>query len=70
MGALPMAFRNLPADAFPFTMEAYDCDTLKVLYSYRVEGPGVMKIPPKPENVARVGIRMAFANGETIDHQP
>lgn len=45
----PMAFHDLPADSFPFTMELLDAATREVRWSVRVDGPGATKVPARNE---------------------
>ena len=49
MTPLPVKFRDLPADAFPFTMELLDAETREVRWSVRVDGPGATKVPGRNE---------------------
>ena len=42
----PTAFHDLPADAFPFTIEFFRADTKEVVHTIRVEGPGMVEVPP------------------------
>jgi hypothetical protein len=41
----PFAFHNLPAEAFPFTIELLDAGTRKVVWTATVDGPGVVAVP-------------------------
>lgn len=44
---LPVAFHDLPAELFPFTVEYLDADSKQVVESTTVEGPGAIQIPGK-----------------------
>jgi hypothetical protein len=59
-------YTDLPASAFPFTLELLDAKTRKVRWSTTVPGPGVVKVPSKDEiNGGRAVIaRVSFADGE------
>lgn len=70
MTDLPVKFRDLPADAFPFTIELYDVDTREVYETIEVAGPGATRINPKPAHVRLAGSRIRFANGEVTEHEP
>lgn len=39
------AYADLPADAFPFTVEFLRTDTGEVVHTIRVEGPGALAVP-------------------------
>lgn len=66
---LPTVFRDLPADAFPFDIEMYDMDTKEVYETIHVEGPGAVKINPKPAHVRLAGSRVRFGNGQVVEGQ-
>jgi hypothetical protein len=42
---LPVAFKDLPAAAFPFTIELLNADTREVVWTVTVDGPGVITVP-------------------------
>lgn len=42
---VPVAFHDLPADAFPFDVVLVDEDTDEVLWQFTVEGPGAIEVP-------------------------
>lgn len=66
MSDLPVKFRDLPADCFPFTMEFYDVDTKEIYEVIHVDGPGATKINPKPAHVGRAGVKVRYANGKVV----
>ena len=44
-----IAFRDLPAGCFPFTVEYYETGTDRLLHTTEVTGPGSMRVPGKKE---------------------
>jgi hypothetical protein len=56
-----LPFYDLPAHAFPFTIEYIDDDTGEVLERVDVEGPGVTYIPSFPGRF--VAVRIVGAGG-------
>lgn len=59
----PVAFHDLPADHFPFTMTAYAPDGSVVWEETVKEAPVILEIPGTgPGSVERVEVR--YANGE------
>lgn len=66
----PTAFSDLPASAFPFTVEfhkrppAGSSDPVHVI---TVTGPGVVEIPALGWPT---WVRIRYANGRTVDHEP
>ena len=65
MPDLPVAFRDLPADLFPLTMQLLDAETREVRWEQVIRGPGPLRIPSRAEiNSGRVLIaRITFADG-------
>lgn len=60
---LPVAFHDLPAENFPFTVEFFRGDEL--VHTIRVEGPGGIYIPPLG-GVTRT--RMICDNGDVGEY--
>lgn len=63
------AFHDLPADAFPLTMRAFDAQGAEV-WTETVTGPGALFIPPLADTHGPVRIRVEFANGEVQEGEP
>ena len=64
MAANDVAFADLPADCFPFTVELLDHATRDVLWSQTGDGPGAMRVPSAAElGAERVAARVTFADG-------
>ena len=68
--SLPTVFRDLPASAYPFTIEMLDKDTREVYETIYVEGPGAVKINPKPAHVRVAGTRITLGTGHVEEHFP
>jgi hypothetical protein len=66
---LPVAFRDLPARAYPFVVE-YFTTTGAVVHTERVEGPGVMKVPGLSGLFGPIGVRVTYASGEVVETPP
>lgn len=58
----PMAFHDLPASMFPFTIEYLNAKGV-VLRTETVEGPGVMEVPGLAQFYGPITIRVTHANG-------
>lgn len=65
---LPVLFRDLPAACYPFQVEFFDVDTGDVYETVRVEGPGMLRINPKPAHVRRAGTRISYGDGVVVSH--
>jgi hypothetical protein len=67
MTDLPVAFRDLPAEAFPFTVQLLDAGTREVRWEQVVEGPCALRVPPRHEvNDGRMLVsRIVYADGRT-----
>lgn len=63
------AFRDLPADAYPFTVEYLNAKGVVVRTEY-VEGPGMMEVPPLHNLFGPISVRITFANGDTHTEGP
>lgn len=64
------AFSDLPAEAFPLTVEMLNRSGVAV-WSVVIEGPGVVQIPPLAQFYGPVGCRVRFADGEqTLEPPP
>jgi hypothetical protein len=59
---VPWACHDLPATAFPFTIELVDVDSGEVAWSFHVTGPGAIEIPPV-EAPRVVQARIRYADG-------
>jgi hypothetical protein len=72
MGEHPSAFHDLPASAFPFTMELLDAETREVRWSQRVTGPAAVRVPSRDEinNGKPLASRVTFADGEVVETEP
>jgi hypothetical protein len=62
------AFHDLPAEAFPMTIEFWDDDTGELLESMRIEGPGTAEV--RSWAPRRVRVRAMFANGRVESAGP
>lgn len=63
------AFRDLPADAYPFKIEFYDLAGT-VVHVIEVPGPGVTEIPGLAKDHGPVGVRITLATGEVLVEEP
>lgn len=55
----PSAFRDLPAEAFPFRVEFYREDSGEVVHRIDVTGPGAVEVPPLGRELGvRIGARV------------
>lgn len=64
----PLAYKSVPEDAFPFTIELIDYDTDETVWSLTVEGPRAIEIPSMRPRVCKA--RVTFATGETQEQEP
>lgn len=55
-------FRDIPADAFPFTIRAFD-KRGELVWSETVEQPGAVYVPPLSKEHGPVTIEVEFADG-------
>jgi hypothetical protein len=63
-GALPVKSADLPASAFPLTVEVLDAETREVVWSATADGPGAMRIPGPDELGPRPkAARVTYADG-------
>jgi hypothetical protein len=63
---LQTKFRDLPADAYPFRIEATGQESGETLWTEDVLGPGVLQVPPLVKMHGEpVTIRVTFATGES-----
>lgn len=64
MADLPVAFRDLPAAAYPFTIRAFREDNGEKVWEETVDGPCALQVPAlrRIHGVA-VQIEIAFADG-------
>jgi hypothetical protein len=72
VAVLPVAFRDLPASAYPFTIEMLDAVTREVCWSVTAAAPGAVRIPGKHETNGGkpVACRVTFGNGEVSVAEP
>ncbi len=61
-----VAFADVPADAFPVSIEFIDRSG-KVVWSDVILGPGALPIPALAKDHGPVGVRMIFASGEVVE---
>lgn len=55
---------DLPAAAFPFTVELLDAETRDVLWQVAVTDPGALRVPGKAELGGRATtVRIKYADG-------
>lgn len=59
----PTAFTDLPANAFPVTLEYLNRHGI-VIRTEHIEGPGVMEVPPLATLYGPIGVRISYANGK------
>jgi hypothetical protein len=66
---LPVAFRDLPAEAFPFTVELLDAGTREVVWGpVTVGGPGALKVPGQDKTgPGRKIARITWADGTVAE---
>lgn len=63
-----IAFHDLSPESFPFTIEFFRVDTLEVVHTIEVLGPGAVHVPPLANQLGvRVGVRMHFADGHSVE---
>lgn len=65
----PTAFHDLPADAFPLTLEFLNRHGV-LIRTERVDGPGVSEIPGLAPLYGPIAVRLTFANGTTHTEPP
>lgn len=58
------AFADLPANAFPVTIEYYREGTDELVETQVIEGPGVLRVKGIDERGFRVDVKVIYANGE------
>ena len=62
----PVAFRDLPADHFPFTIRIVD-DELGVVWEETIKGPCALEVPGfGPERADKRCVTITYANRETV----
>lgn len=57
------AFRDLPADAFPFTVEFIARNTGEVVHSIHVDGPGALVVPALAGKHGPIDVRVVSPQG-------
>jgi len=61
-------FADLPAPAFPFTIELLDAATMRVVWEHTADGAGAVRIPAAAElGCERVESRVTFADGTVAE---
>lgn len=60
-----VAFGDLPADAFPFTIQFLRHDTREVVHSIYVDGPGAIAVPALKDKYGPIDVRMITPQGVT-----
>ena len=66
-----VAFRELPANAFPFTVEFFKVSDGDVIHTIVVNGPGMMQIPAIAKEIGEpVGTRTIFPDGQVQETIP
>jgi len=63
---VPFAARDLPASAFPFTIEFIAQRTGNVVHSITVSGPGAAAIPALKADHGLVDVRITYADGVVV----
>lgn len=58
-----VAFGDLPAEAFPFTIEFLRHDTREVVHSILVDGPGVIAVPALAGKHGPIDVRLVTPQG-------
>lgn len=59
-----VAFGDLPADAFPFTIEFFRHDTGEVVHTIHVPGPGAIAVPALAADVGvKIDVRIISPQG-------
>ena len=62
--AKPVAFHDLPAEAFPLTMRAYRIDNDRLVWEQTLDGPGAVEIPPlKQQEGVEIYVAISYADG-------
>ena len=61
----PTAFHDLPASAFPVTIEYVQHTTGKVIRTEVIEGPGALQVPGLAALFGPIGVRMTWASGQS-----
>lgn len=65
------SYHDLPATAFPFTVQLVRADTQQVVWETRVSGPGVIHVPGM---AAELGVpvmaRLVLPDGHVIEEGP
>lgn len=63
------AFHDLPAGAFPFSIEFVNALGV-VVHSITVSGPGAVEIPGLRQRYGAVSVRLRFADGTVHEAGP
>jgi hypothetical protein len=63
-----ISFSDFPADCFPFTIELLDAGTREVVWSAKIDGPGMIRVPGSAELGPGPRIaRIRFADGTVVE---
>jgi hypothetical protein len=62
-----VAFRDLPADCYPFTVRARRESDGEIVWSRRVTGPCALQVPPLSAEHGPVYIQIYYADGDMVD---
>jgi hypothetical protein len=63
----PVAFRDLPLECYPFTIEFFNVFGVVVHTIGPVEGPAAIRIPPLGQTHGTVTCRITYATGEVVE---
>jgi hypothetical protein len=69
MSEKPTAFRDLPEESYPFTVEFFTADGT-VVHTIEVSGPGAIEVPALGTIYGPVGARAIYADGTVHVTQP
>ena len=71
MADLPFAFHDLPASAFPFTLQLIDAKTRRVRWRQKITGPAVIRVPSRHEvnDGKLLAARVVLADGSTVERE-
>jgi hypothetical protein len=72
MAEQPWAFHDLPADAFPVTLDLLDAASREVRWTLVLDGPGALRVPSRDEinGGLPVTARVTFADGTVNEAGP
>jgi len=71
MADTPTAFHDLPAEAFPFTVEFFRVSDRVVMHTVIVHDAGLLRVPSNAELGGEpVGVRTTYADGTVQETVP